>query len=205
MEVFPSAYFGNIVYYKRIVAAAHPIIETCEHFVKQTLRSRCEILGPNSVQTLSIPVVKVNGSKTAMKDLQIVDDNWRTIHWRSIVSSYASAPFFDYYESELKELLWNDTKYLIEFNKKIHQRICSWLEIGGNETYSDAFIEFSEVNKDYRNDTFELRGDEIFTNYTQVFKEKVDCVQNLSILDLIMNEGPLARKWIVDSLKFKVQ
>jgi len=197
MEVFPSAYFGNIVYYQKIVAATNPIIETCEHFVKQTLRSRCEILGPNSVQTLSIPVVKVNGSKTAMKDLQIVDDNWRTIHWRSIESSYASAPFFDYYESELKELMWNDTKYLIEFNKKIHQRICSWLEIGGNEKYSDMFIQFSEANKDYRNDTFELRQNEIFPNYTQVFKEKVDCVKNLSILDLIMNEGPLARKWFM--------
>lgn len=198
MEVFPSAYFGNIVYYRRIVANAHPIIETCEHFVKQTLRSRCEILGPNSVQTLSIPVVKVNGSKTVMKDIELLDDNWRTIHWRSIESSYASAPFFDYYESELKELLWNDTKYLIEFNKKIHQRICSWLEIGGNEKYSKEFVENLEVNQDYRYDTFELRENEIFNNYTQVFREKVDCVQNLSILDLIMNEGPLARKWIVE-------
>jgi len=198
MEVFPSAYFGNIAYYQRIVAAADPVIETCEHFVKQTMRSRCEILGPNSVQTLSIPVVKVNGSKTAMKDIEILDDNWRTIHWRSIESSYASAPFFDYYELELKELLWNETKYLIEFNKKIHQRICTWLEIGGIEKYSNSFVESTELNKDYRNDSFELSENEIFPNYTQVFREKVECVQNLSILDLIMNEGPLARKWIVE-------
>lgn len=196
MDVFPTAYFGNVVYYKSLLAAQHPIIETQEHFIKQTLRSRCEILGPNGVQVLSLATSKKNGSKTSMNDIEIVEDNWRKIHWKSIEAAYASSPYFDYYGQEVFELITTEETSLIELNKTVHTRICSWLDLDINLMYSTEYVE-EDVIKDLRNSDFVLAKDADFTNYTQVFQSKENCVQNLSILDLIMNEGPLARKWIL--------
>lgn len=196
MDVFPTAYFGNITYFKSLVAAENPIIETQEHFVKQTLRSRCEISGPNGVQVLSLATTKKNGSKTSMKDVEIVSNSWQKIHWKSIEAAYASSPYFDYYGEEILELIHSKTTSLIELNKLITNRILLWLDLDMALDYSDEYVEGTMQN-DYRNDDFTLPEHETFPPYTQVFESKDKCIKNLSILDLILNEGPLARNWIV--------
>ena len=63
LAVFPTAYFGNIAYFAALAKSISPVIEGKEHFVKQTLRTRCTILGANAIQQLSIPVIRPNGSK----------------------------------------------------------------------------------------------------------------------------------------------
>lgn len=197
MDVFPTAYFGNVVYFKSLVAAENPIIETQEHFVKQSLRSRCEILGPNGVQVLSLATAKKNGSKTCMNDIEIVDNGWQKIHWKSIEAAYASSPYFDYYGEEILELINFETTSLIELNKLITNRILTWLDFDIKIDYSTDYVEH-EIQSDYRNEDFTLSEHEIFPSYTQVFESKANCIKNLSILDLVLNEGPLARKWILN-------
>lgn len=195
MELFPTAYFAPIAYYKKYVNADWPLVEVKEHFVKQTIRTRCELLGPNGKQLLSIPVERINGNKTAVEDLKIVEDGWRKIHWKTIETAYSSASYFDYYGMEVKELLEERHLRLIDLNESVHQRILSWLDLKIPTRFTDEYHQHPET--DFRTTKLDTEADFIHENYHQVFRQKTECLHNLSILDLIFNEGPMARKWLL--------
>lgn len=198
MQLFPTAYFGSISYYQRLCNASDVIIDGKEHFMKQTLRSRCEILGPNGIQTLSIPVVKHSGSKTPTDEVDLAETNWRKLHWKAIETAYGSAPYFDYYGMELEELLFSPVSKLIDLNTLIHQRICAWLDLEIPFQFADRYLFSQEAGADFRMDDFGTDNNLLMQKYTQVFRSKQNCLLNLSILDLILNEGPLARNWVVN-------
>ena len=194
--VFPTAYFGNISYFKKICTSSHVEIESKEHFIKQTLRSRCEILSANGVQKLAIPVVKRHGSKTATEDIEISHaTDWRKDHWKAIESAYASSPYFDHYGMEVKALIYNEESNLILFNMLITKCMLSWLAIDINftvtKTYDPSLHAYDFQNKVGENTT------ETIKPYIQVFSNSNTFVSDLSLLDLIFCEGPLARNWII--------
>lgn len=197
MQLFPTAYFGSISYYQRLCGGKDIVIDGKEHFIKQTLRSRCEILGPNGVHTLSIPVIKHSGSKTPTDEVYLAETNWRKLHWKAIETAYGSAPYFDYYGMEVEELLSSPVSKLIELNTLIHQRICSWLDLEIPFQFADRYLFAHEVDTDLRMTDFNDANNLLMQKYTQVFRSKQNCLLNLSILDLIFNEGPLARNWVV--------
>lgn len=196
MTVLPTAYFGSVGYYQKWVEAKNPIIEKHEHFVKQTLRSRCEILGPNGVQTLSIPINKTAGSKSTMQEIDLDSSGWRKIHLKSIETAYASAPFYDYYEMEIVELIHFEAVKLIDFNNNIHKRILQWLDLPDSIQKTSTYLDSENYEQDYRLIDFDV-NQERFQKYTQVFRSKENCIPNLSILDLVLNQGPMARNWLV--------
>lgn len=195
MHIFPTAYFAPIAYYHAYVHAKEPVVEVKEHFVKQTIRTRCELLGPNGKQLLSVPVERVNGNKTAVEDLKIVEDGWRKIHWKTIETAYSSAAYFDYYGVEVKELLEGNYTRLIDLNDVVHQRILSWLDLEIPTIYTEDY--YTAPEKEDRMTAFDTESDYVHMSYHQVFRQKDNCLLNLSILDLIFNEGPMARKWII--------
>lgn len=195
MNIFPTAYFAPIAYYRFYVNSSQPVVEVKEHFVKQTIRTRCELLGPNGKQLLSVPVERANGNKTAVEDLKIVEDGWRKIHWKTIETAYSSSAYFDYYGVEIKELIEGNFTRLIDLNDSIHQRILSWLDIEIPTNFTTEY--HIQPGNDFRNVKFDTESDFSHPSYYQVFRQKNDCLENLSILDLILNEGPLARKWVL--------
>ena len=71
MALFTTAYFPCISYMARFLADASPCIEIFETYHKQTYRNRCRVMTANGVQSLSVPVVKVNGNHTMTKDMAI--------------------------------------------------------------------------------------------------------------------------------------
>jgi hypothetical protein len=193
-SVFPTSYFGNLEYFRLLSSEHVSFIETKEHFIKQTLRSRCKILGANGELVLSVPVIKPNGSKTPIDQILISEDkSWRKEHWRSIHSAYAAAPFFEHYENEIKQLLFSTQISLLEFNTAITNSILKWLSLPVKLNFTQSFI--SDYEKDYRIYNFD---DQIeIKSYIQVFPSEDSCKSDLSILDLLFCEGPLARNWII--------
>ncbi len=198
MPILPTSYFGSIAYYKEL--AQHPLIqiEAHEHFPKQTYRNRCDILGGDGILSLSIPIKKPNGSKTATEDIILSDEeNWRIRHWRAITSAYQSSAYFDYYSVEVKELLFNETHNLLKFNTAITQRIIDWLYL---DTKIDFTTEFHPImDNDLRlsliqKDEFQ---EKIKAPYIQVFPGDENYQESLSILDAIFCEGPMARNLIL--------
>lgn len=196
--VFPTAYFGSIAYFRELIRAKKVHIEAKEHFVKQSVRTRCDILVSNGLRHLSVPVVKKNGNKTVMEDIEVsYTDNWQKDHWRTIASAYASSPFFEHYGNDVKQLIFSGEKNLLSLNKRITEKVFEWLAI------EDVKLEYTEdfyllsMDGDFRQFPFD---DRLFTRkYHQVFEVENGFIPNLSILDLIMNEGPLARRWFVNS------
>ena len=99
--LLPISYLGPIEYYAFLIQK-ECIIESKEHFVKQSLRNRCSIYGANGSQTLTIPKERKSSDKTLITDINISNkENWQKSHWQSIVSAYNSSPFFEYYKDEL--------------------------------------------------------------------------------------------------------
>jgi hypothetical protein len=192
--VFPTAYFGSIAYFQAIAQKNNVCIEAKEHFVKQSVRTRCDIMVSNGLRYLSVPVIKKNGNKTAMDDIEIsYTENWQTDHWRTIESAYSSAPFFEHYGEEIKALIFSNETNLLRFNEKISKTILAWLSI--DSVTMESTLEFAQAEHDFRSYPFD---DRLKTHkYTQVFEAENGFISNLSILDLIMNEGPMARKWLL--------
>lgn len=201
-----SAYFAPVHFYARFLYHPKVFIEQFENFTKQTYRNRCVILGGNGPISLVVPVVKGRGPKILMKDILIsYDSEWQRNHWQTIVSAYNSSPYFEYYQDEIEPFFNKKFTYLIDYNQKIHETICHFLEM---EDYSVLTKDFEKIPPD----TFNLR--ELITpknninpdkdfqpkSYTQVFDEKFGFIPNLSILDLLFNEGPNAYTFLIKSL-----
>ncbi|MES2799492.1 MAG: WbqC family protein [Bacteroidota bacterium] len=197
MTIFPTAYFGSISYFKSLCRAEFPLIEAKEHFMKQTCRTRCSILGANGEQQLSIPVFRKNGSKTAIDEVEISSaEQWQKIHWKSIESAYASAPFFEDYDRELKELIFQEETNLLRFNALVTEKVFALLDISFTCNFTEKFQGANKKNNLCSHD-FELPAP--IKPYFQVFSDRDEFKPNLSILDVLFNEGPMARNWLLDN------
>jgi hypothetical protein len=192
MTVFPTAYFGSIGYFRELLKAEDVYLEAKEHFVKQTLRTRCTILGANGKQQLSVPVEKPLGSKTPMDQLIISQtEKWQKDHWKSIESAYAASPYFDAYDREIKGLIYSEERNLLRFNNEITQSILSWLHLQKDVRLT---TEYSVFENDFRQFDFEKEPEP--KKYIQVFNHG-GFSNGLSILDLLFCEGPMARNFIL--------
>lgn len=204
-----TAYFAPVHYYARFIHHPEVYIEQFENFSKQTYRNRCIISGANGLITLVVPVVKGRGPKIQIRDLKIAYDmNWQRNQWQTIVSAYNSSPYFEYYQDELLPFFEKRYDYLLDYNNSINELMCDFLEIENTiklttdfENVPDGTINFREIispkNKTKSDTHFQP------AKYTQVFTEKFGFLPNLSILDLLFNEGPNAYTILEDSLKFR--
>ncbi|MBT7727119.1 MAG: hypothetical protein HN702_06990 [Flavobacteriales bacterium] len=185
--LLPISYLGPVAYYSAILQSEEIFIETKEHFIKQSCRNRCTIMGANGTQTLTIPKERKSSDKTLISDISISNqDNWQKSHWQSIVSAYNSSPFFEYYKDEL--LPFYNTKHstLFDFNLKLSKTILELMQVEKKLNFTSKFQK--ECNGlDLRSSKFILKNQE---EYQQVFCEKHSFIPNLSILDVLFNLGP---------------
>lgn len=202
-----TAYFAPVQYYSKALHYPMVYVDQYEHFNKQTYRNRCNILGANGPISLVIPVVKGRGPKILMKDMQVSNDtDWQQNHWRTIFSAYNSSPFFEFYKHDLKPFFEQQWKFLLDLNLSIHDTICDLLEMENKVILTPGFEVVPENTLNLREaispKTHRIPADEHFkaAKYTQVFSEKFGFVPNLSILDLLFNEGPNSFSIVEDSI-----
>jgi hypothetical protein len=196
-----SAYLGPVQYFTKLLSYPVICIEKEENYHKQSYRNRCVILAANGPLVLSIPVVDGPGAKAPMKELELsYDHHWQRLHWRSIVSAYNNSPFFEYYADDLapffREKKW---RFLIDFNTEIQQKVAELLNLDLKINYSEEYVAEKNVSEnidDYRYSIHPKASKNIADQhfepqqYMQVFQEKFGFVGNLSILDLLFDEGP---------------
>lgn len=196
--IFPLTYLGPISLFAEIIKYDEIILEKKEHFIKQSYRNRCEIIGANGKLNLSIPTYRKGRDKTIIDEVKVCNDtNWATIHWRSICTAYRSSPYFEYYEADFEELFLKGADNLFEFNLSLFQLIVKKLKLDVKISFSDEFILNQEMD-DYRpNLSRGYKDEKQYPRYIQVFEDIVGFQENLSIVDLLFNEGPVS----VDYLK----
>ena len=198
-SLFPTSYFGNINYFRTLAKEKNVLIEGKEHFPKQTFRNRFEILTSNGIQSLSIPVNKINGTKTLTEDIEISYlADWRKDHWKAIESAYSSSPYFEHYGIEVHELIYQNENNLLKFNQGIIDRIIEWLEIPTEINFTTEYT-FSETSSNDFRETLcsKKQNYDQKLKYTQVFENQTEFTENLSILDAVFCLGPMARKLII--------
>jgi hypothetical protein len=185
--LLPTAYLAPISYYAIVLQHPNCSVELHEHFIKQSIRNRCDIYGANGKLRLSIPKERKGSSKTIIENLKIsYKQNWQKQHWNAIESAYNSSPFFEYYKDELKPFFEEKEEYLVNFNCKLQNTILSMLQAKYKIKKTIEYLHKGNFF-DLRNYTWKLKNQE---KYDQVFMEKQGFMPNLSILDLLFNLGP---------------
>ena len=197
--IFPTAYFGSISYFQQLAQFDSVAIEIYDHFPKQTLRNRTEIIGAQGRMRLSMPVIRPNGSKSFTHEISTSEENWQIIHWRSIISAYASAPYFEHYESDIKRLIFQKNRSLVEFNTEITRFIISIWELKTQIETTLEYISPSEIHSevDFRSFNFETISSLNDEKYQQVLFTNTQFHSNASVLDLLFCEGPMGRKFLL--------
>ena len=197
--IFSSVYFGEIPYYQELAKHSSVFIDLFERYKKQTWRSRTQILTGNGSLTLSVPVKRIHGKQTLMKDAIISNEtDWRKDHWKAIESAYMHAPYFFYYGDQIKALIYSDIEHLFELNQLIFAQVVQWLDLSITIKYTRRYVK-QDPNTDYRLQLEKKTFNHSSQPYIQVFSDKAPFVSNLSIIDLLMNQGPLARKWLTNN------
>jgi len=199
--LFPTAYFGSIAYFQKLLQHEVVQLEVCDTFPKQTFRNRCVILGQQGEQLLTLPVERINGSKTCTQDVLISDhQDWRNNHWRSIQSAYASSPYFEHYASDIHNLIFLKESNLVTYNTLITQKIAALFDCNIEFVRTSDFNPATEKDLDLRNYPFEAKDPKNFnsTPYIQVLFEHTVFRPNPCVLDLLFCDGPMGRKKIVE-------
>ena len=124
MIILPTTYLGSVDWYKQYLTTPTQVqIEVMESFPKQTYRNRCTITTPDGPLTLSVPVKRAD-SKQLTRDVEIsYQQKWQHQHWIALVSAYKRTPYFDYYADFFRPFYEQETRFLVDFNEKIHEVI----------------------------------------------------------------------------------
>jgi hypothetical protein len=192
--------FPNIYWWAIAAQADVVCFDKAEHFQKMTYRNRYYISGSGGLLQLSVPLAGGRNKRVSMAEAEISDrDNWQLQHWRTIVSVYRRAPYFEFYEMELQQLFEISFRHLMDFNLATIHWLKKQLKIQFEEAFTAQYV------KEYQTESTDLRtmlpGIEKATNfnfplYCQLFQERVGFLPNLSMLDLLFSEGPYAMQWI---------
>ena len=115
---------GSVEWYRQFLANPSDVqIEVMESFPKQTYRNRCTITTPDGLLTLTVPVKRAD-SKQLTRDVEIsYQQRWQHQHWIALMSAYKRSPYFDYYADFFRPFYEQETRFLVDFNEKIHEVI----------------------------------------------------------------------------------
>lgn len=213
-----TTYFGPIQWYQKLNRYDHCVIEQFDNFQKQTYRNRCRIATANGSQVLTVPVERTEG-KCLMRDVRISDHGaWRHLHWNALQSAYGESPFFEFYADDLHPFFERRWTFLLDFNMDITNKLCELLDIHPRLSLTTNYLpstageqekSFGKEEKTLGEDEKSLEEMEPFIDFREAIHPKHPLPDadfaprpyyqqhaprngfqpNLSILDLLFNEG----------------
>lgn len=198
------AYFGAISQYVAIAQAEELVFENEDNYQKQTYRNRMYIYDANGKLLLNVPIkhksaLGITGSgHQKYKDVQIENEfHWQQQHWRALKASYQTSPFFEFYEDELSPLYHKEFKFLMDFNYACMDFVADALQLDLEIEKTSEYILHPEDVKDLRPLISAKKGLRLENErYHQVFEPKHGFIPDLSILDLLFNQGPGALQYL---------
>lgn len=191
--VLSTTYFGPIQWYQKLHRYESCIILQDEQFLKQTYRNRCVIATANGLQALTVPVEK---GERNIRNIRISDHgNWRHVHWNALVSAYGDSPFFQYYADDIRPFFEQRWTFLYDYNLEIALKMCELLDIHPH-LLEEEHLDRQRSKEDFRSFTDTINpkhplDDSEFEprRYYQVYEQRHGFQPNLSILDLLFNQG----------------
>lgn len=196
--LLPS-YFPSISHYVAMAQSEEIVFEMEDNFQKQTNRNRTYIYSPNGIQLLNIPVKHSKQVHQKTKDVKIENDfDWQKQHFKSLEAAYRSSPFFEYFEDDILPFFEKKYTFLMDLNFETMNIVSKFLRMKLEyETTTEYFQEVdTNVVLDFRMLADGKKDTSQFEVYPQVFHEKNGFLNNLSVLDLIFNEGKFALDYL---------
>ena len=191
-------YFPSISHYVAMLQADSVTFEMEDNFQKQTNRNRMYIYSPNGIQLLNIPVKHAVEKHQKYKDVRIENDfGWQKNHFKSLEAAYRTSPFFEYFEDDFRPLFEKKHEFLMDLNLEVFQLVNDSLGINIQPQKTTEFFHEVPDYNDFRHLVNGKKDTTQIDEYTQVFNEKHGFINNLSILDLLFNDG----RYAVDYLK----
>lgn len=193
------AYFPNIHFFS-ILLQRDVVWEVWDNFQKQTYRNRCYICTDQGLLMLNIPI-RHTGAKEGRqlyRDVQMDHSApWLRQHWRTLQTAYRTSPFFEFYEDDLAPLFEQKEKFLLDLNLKTIATICECLQISSPTEQTNTYQEIPFELVDARS-LVRAKGEKPPEQepYTQVFGDRHGFIPNLSVLDLLFNEGNRALSYL---------
>jgi hypothetical protein len=194
--IYPS-YFPSISHYVAMAQSESITLEMEDNFQKQTNRNRMYIYSPNGIQLLNVPVKHSKEIHQKTKDVRIENDfGWQKQHFKSLEAAYRSSPFFEYFEDDIQVIFEKKYTFLMDLNLEAMALVSKCLRMPFDyRTTSEYFREANDFT-DFRNLVNGKKDETIIAPYTQVFEDKHGFINNLSILDLLFNEGRYALDYL---------
>jgi hypothetical protein len=186
-SIFCTSFAAPIGYYKAFLQSDINILEMHEHYIKQSIRNRCEIATSNGILILTVPLSERRNNMPVSEVRICYKSDWQRQHLKTLATAYKSSPFFEFYIDELEALYKLQPESLLEWNQIIHQQLLKWLRINKPFERTLAYQKVYENMQDYRNTAW--KNLPTTTTYHQVFENKLGFVGNLSIFDLLFNCG----------------
>ena len=193
-------------------------------YTRRDWRNRNKIKTPDGLKWLTIPVVNKGKFYQKINETQVRDSEWCHDHWKAISLNYARAPYFHQYGEQIEELYreCEQETYLSRINYRFLTEICRILDIHTKISWSSDYeladgkterlVELCRAAggseylsgpaaKDYIVDSlFEEAGITLkymdYSGYPEYPQQFGAFEHGVTILDLLFNVGPDARKYM---------
>jgi len=187
--LLPS-YFPPVSHFVVMAKADNITLEADDNFQKQTLRNRMYIYSPNGAQLLNLPVKhsKFGHQKTRDVKLETAFD-WQKQHFKSLEAAYRSSPYFEYFEDAFAPIFEKKHTFLLDLNLEALDIVCCCIGMPGDFGKTEEYFHDAPGFHDYRRLANGKKDTSSFEAYPQVFGDRHGFINNLSILDLLFNQG----------------
>jgi len=200
--IIHPTYFPNIEFFYHLFKSKKLLFEVNDFYQKQTFRNRTLIYSSNGKLNLTIPVKFSSTKKERLRDIKICNDiKWQKNHLKSIQIAYRSSPYFEFFEDHFFLIFEKKEKFLIDISLKSIEIIFKILEKDLEYNITSSYQEDYKLDSDCRD--LSKRNKKKIKNfikpYHQVFAHEHGFISNLSMIDLVFNEGPNSLTYFKDS------
>ena len=151
-----------------------------------------EVLRTESSGEQARSTVPVNFPVLVKNVLVSEHGNWRHQHWEALKSAYGMSPFFDYYQDDIRpffdEVVFraNNWQKLFDYNLAIMRKMLDLIGVKKEVRLT------SPTPTPPQGERVVHVPINVPVHYYQTFQKRHGFIPNLSILDLLFNEGPEA-------------
>lgn len=142
--------------------------------------NRYNIAGPNNIQKLTVPITQDDKHNPITQVRINYNENWIRDHKHAWQTAYGKSPFFEYYDYRFWSILDAQPVMLSDLIYPWNQLLFAQLGLSS----------FEPTSKEIQQNIIQIKP------YPQVFDVKFGFRNEVSGIDLLFNQGPLAKEYL---------